>query len=188
MTVPRYITASEVLAERQALRAELGHVPHGTGSGWSSYLWVYCDCPNCRDQYDPTGEESAKYLNMDHTSFFREQSDTPSFAFSKIAKDSFCYNATPGFYLDSDVRPLDLPTLISRLMPPLAVYPTTILRIEEDGTWDEFVMTNDNQNWVRRTHKKGRSVFYSEEENPRIPFEASHEALRERLIQIYSNN
>jgi len=52
---PRVITAEEVLTERSALRKELGYVPHGTGRGWSSMLWVSCDCPNCRVYYDPTG-------------------------------------------------------------------------------------------------------------------------------------
>jgi hypothetical protein len=78
-TGPRLITAEEVLVERSDLRRELGYVPHGTGRGWSSMLWVSCDCPNCRDHYDPTGEESAKYLNMDFPSFFNDQSEKPSF-------------------------------------------------------------------------------------------------------------
>ena len=48
-TGPRFITAEEVLIERSELRRELGYVPHGTGRGWSSMLWVSCDCPKCRD-------------------------------------------------------------------------------------------------------------------------------------------
>jgi hypothetical protein len=158
---PRLITAAEVLEERKALRSELSSVPHGTGRGWSSYFWVSCDCPNCRDNYDPTGEECAKYLNMDSTSFFRGQSEAPSFAFSKIAKESFLAYATPGFYLKETRLTVD--ELLTQLTPSTS----TILRIGEDGTWDEFIL-NGNA-WKRRTYKKGRSVYYKEEENPSIP-------------------
>lgn len=184
MASPRRITAAEILAERAALRTELGSIPHGTGRGWSSMLWVSCDCPNCRDEYDPTGEESAKYLNMDSSSFFRGQSDKPSFAFSKIAKESFLAHSKPGFYLDWDHRRLDLPTLLERLTPPLALRPKTILRIGEDGVWDELVLTADETNWFRRTYRDGRIVRYKEGENPLIPNDIQQLALRQRLSQF----
>ena len=184
MASPRRITAAEILAERATLRTELGAVHHGTGRGWSSLLWVSCDCPNCRDKYDPTGEESAKYLNMDASSFFRGQVEMPSFGLSKIAKESLLYAAKPGFYLDWDSRMLDLPTLLERLTPPLAVRPRTILRICEDGTWDELVLSTDGANWTRRTYRNGRSVYYPEDENPAVPNDVEQLALRQRLCQF----
>lgn len=177
MSAPRLITASEILAERAALRKELGYIPHGTGRGWSSMFWVYCDCPNCRDNYDPTGEESAKYLNMDSTSFFRKQSDTPSFAFSKIAKESFFYASKEGYYLDE--KRLELDELLSHIMSGASL--STILHICKDGTWDELVLSNDTTKWTQRTHRGGKSVYYKESEGAHIPYESSHDALCEYL-------
>ena len=181
----RLITATEILAERAALRTELGSVPHGTGRGWSSMLWVSCDCPNCRDEYDPTGEESAKYLNMDPTSFFADQSEMPSFAFSKIAKESYLAHLAPGFYFDErrDVRSSE--EFLSQLTPPLAIYPRhSILHFSKDGVWNRFFLSKDGTHWVRRTWKAGRSVWYDEDENPPIPIEISNEALRQALSQL----
>ena len=166
MSAPRLITASEILVERAALRKELGSVPHGTGCGWASMLWVSCDCPACRDEYDPTGEESAKYLNMDSTSFFRGQSEIPVFLFSKIAKESFLAAAGPGLYLKE--QRLELGELIAQL--PSVAKPV-VLRISEDG-WDEFILSEDRTTWTRRSYRKGRSVWYNEGENPPLPYEA----------------
>lgn len=165
MAVPRFITAAEILAEREDLRSEMNS-PHGTGRNWS-LLWVYCDCPNCRDSYDPTGVESAKYLNMDPTSFYRGQGDKPSFAFSKTTyKDSFLAASKPGFYLDENR--LDLPTLLERLTPAHK----NILCIKEGNIWEELVQSKDGTSWTRRSYKNGRCVNYKEGENPPMPFEA----------------
>ena len=163
MASPRIITAAEVLAERRQMREELGHVPHGTGRGWSSMLWVSCDCPNCRDEYDPTGEESAKYLNMDYTSFFRGQGEKPSFHFSKIAAESMLAAAKPGFYSGKRTDRLLLDEIL-----PIAIYSPLILHIGEDGIWDEFVPSDDDT-WRRRTYKQGRSVWYENNEDQKIP-------------------
>lgn len=181
MSFPRIITAEEVVAERTRLREELGYVPHGTGG---SYFWVYCDCPNCSEYYDPTGAERAKYLNMDPTSFFAEQTDQPSFAFSKIAKESLLAAATPGVYFDADARVRTLESFLEQLTPPLALRPKHILHIGPGGVWDRFVLKEDQ--WIRRTWKKGNSVWHAEDENPPIPFETSNEALRQRLKQLFA--
>ena len=171
---PRLITAAEVLEERKALRQELGYIPHGTGRGWSSYFWVSCDCPNCRDNYDPTGEESAKYLNMDHESFFRGQSEQPSFAFSRCAKESFLAHVTPGFYVG---KRRDCLTI--EQVSEIAIQAPLILHIGTDGTWDEFLPSSDETTWTRRTYTKGRSVFYKQGENPPIPSGELVQRLRE---------
>ena len=184
-TTSRFISAEEILEERTALRKELGYVPHGTGRGWSSMLWISCDCPNCRDQYDPTGVESAKYLNMDPSSFFTDQSEVPSFAFSKIAKESQLFNAAFGFYFDNDVRVRTLEGLLEQLTPPLALYPSNILHVGPNSI-DRFFLSTDKTSWIRKTWKAGRSVWYKEGENPTIPFEMSNEALRLRLKDLFA--
>lgn len=175
---PRLITAEEILRERAVLRAEKGNISHGTGRGWSSYMWVYCDCPNCRDEYDPTGVESAKFLNMDHTSFFRGQNDIPSFSSSKLVYESFYYAAKPGFYIDADTKRYDSMELNIMLSPPAQLNPSTILYIHEDKTWDEYVLTQERTCWMRRTYKAGRCVYYSETDYLPIPWQSDHEALR----------
>ena len=163
MSAPRLITASEILAERAELRTELGYIPHGTGRGWSSMFWVSCDCPNCRDYYDPTGEESAKYLNMDHESFFRGKSEKPSFAFSKIAKESFLAAVTPGFYVGKRRDCLSLEQL-----KEVALQAPLILHIGTDYVWNEYIPSEDETVWLRRTYKQGRSVFYEKEEDKKM--------------------
>jgi len=184
-TTTRFISAEEILTERAALRKELGHVPHGTGRGWSSMLWIACDCPNCRDEYDPTGEESAKYLNMDPASFYTDQSDLPSFAFSKIAKESLFHNAQHGFYFDNDARVRTLESFLEQLTPPLALQASHILHIGPDGI-DRFFLSKDRTSWTRKTWKAGRSVWYKDGENPPIPYETGHEALRLRLKDLFA--
>jgi hypothetical protein len=164
MSAPRLITASEILAERAALRTELGYIPHGTGRGWSSMFWVYCDCPNCRDEYDPTGEESAKYLNMDHESFFRGQSDKPSFAFSKIAKESFLAHSKPGFYVGKRRDCLSL-----EQVKEVALQAPLILHIGADYAWNEYIPSEDETVWRRRGYKDGRSVWFQKEEDKTVP-------------------
>jgi hypothetical protein len=177
MASPRLITAAEVLAERTALRSELGYVPHGTGTGWSSYMWVSCDCPNCRDEYDPTGEESAKYLNMDYESFFRGQSEKPSFAFSKIAAHSFLAHAKPGFYTGKRTDCLSLEEILA-----IGVQSPLILHIGDDGVWDEFIPSDDETMWRRRTYKQGRSVWYENGDDQKIPAAD----LKKRLTELFA--
>ncbi len=179
---PRVITAEEVLTERSALRKELGYVPHGTGRGWSSMLWVSCDCPNCRDYYDPTGEECAKYLNMDFPSFFNDQSEKPSFAFSKIAKESYLAHMGPGFYIGNAKKPAPLDDVVLVITPPLPLKPKRILYISQKHDWDEFILSDDKSTWFRHSFEKGRTVCRGEEDPDRkIPFLA----LGKRLTEIY---
>ena len=187
MSSPRNITAAEILAERAALRNELGSVPHGTGRGWSSMYWVSCDCPNCRDEYDPTGEESAKYLNGDYTSFFCDQSDIPSFAFSKIAKESYWFSLTPGFYFDTGVHGVrSLDELLTQLTPPLALYPKHILYIGKDRVIDRFFLTKEDTTWTRRSWKDGQSVWDSTDQTRIIKRDLGNLDLREALTLRYS--
>ena len=171
------------MEERSALRNELGYIPHGTGRGWSSMFWVSCDCPNCRDYYDPTGEESAKYLNMEYPSFFNGQNDTPSFAFSKIAKDSFLAHLKPGFYIGNAKRAAVLEDVVTILTPPFPLHPSRILHVSEDHTWDEFILSADMSSWRRRTYKKGHQAFYKPDEpDQRIPLEG----ISARLLEIFA--
>lgn len=182
---PRLITASDVLAERRAQFDSGTYWPHDYNANCG--LWVYCDCPKCREYYDPTGEETAKYLNMDPTSFYAKQSDMPSFDFSTLAKESFWFAATPGFYFDTGslygVR--DMESFITQLTPPLALYPTHILHIGKGGV-DRFFLSDDKTSWSRYTWKSGNSVYYKEGENPPIPFDTSNTALRQRLTELFS--
>lgn len=170
-TGPRLITANEILTERSALRIDLGYIPHGTGRGWSSMFWVSCDCPNCRDYYDPTGEESAKYLNMEFPSFFNGRADKPSFAFSKIAKDSYLAHLSPGFYIGDAKKPATLEDVVLVITPPLPLKPKRILYVSEKHDWDEFILSEDKSSWSRRSYKNGHIICRSKEDpDNNIPF------------------
>lgn len=174
----RFITAEEILAERAAVKSG-SSFSHGTGR---SMFWISCGCPNCSNEYDPTGEETAKFMNMDPSSFFTDQAEMLSFDFSTLAKESFIYNAKPGFYIDSDTRVNELDSLLGQLM--LSRRPSHILRIGKDRTWDRFFLVDTD--WVRRTWKRGRSVFYKEGENSPIPFDTANEALCAALDALFS--
>jgi hypothetical protein len=175
MSSPRRITASEILADRRALFESGTNWPHDYNAHCG--VWVYCDCPKCRDYYDPTGEECAKYLNMDPASFFTDQSDLASFSMTKIAKESLWYAATPGIYFDDDARVRTLDGFIDQMTPPLAIRPSHILHIGKDYTVDRFFLSADKTSWIRRTWKSGRSVYYAD--NPPIPADAICSRLKE---------
>lgn len=184
MSVPRRITAADVLLNRNDLLSSGAYWPHDYNA--SCGVWVACGCPPCNEYYDPTGEETAKYFNMDPSSFFVDQSDLLSFDFFKsIAKDSLFYAAKPGFYFDNDGRVRELDSFLEQLTPPIALQPTHILHIGKNGI-DRFFLSADKTNWVRRTWKSGRSVYYKEGENEPIPFETSNAALRARLKELFT--
>jgi len=179
---PRVITAEEVLLERAALRKELGSIPHGTGRGWSSMFWVSCDCPNCRDYYDPTGVESARYMNMEFPSFFNDQSEKPSFAFSKLVNQSYLAHMGPGFYIGNAKKAASLNDVILVISPPLALKPKRILYISQKFDWDEFILSQDKTTWYRKGYEKGRSVWRDPDDpDKKIPFAE----LPQRLTQLY---
>ena len=154
---PRLIMAAEVLAELNELLNNGTYWPHDYNARCG--VWVYCDCPKCRLYYDPTGEESAKYLNMDHESFFRGQSDQPSFAFSRLFRESYLAHSKPGFYVGKrrDCLSLDEVQAIAFQAP-------LILHISADRSWTEYIPSADETVWRRRIYKHGRSVWEKEED------------------------
>lgn len=168
MDLPRMITAAEILAERQELRDSGTDFPHNFNARCG--VWVYCDCPPCRDYYDPTGMESAKYLNMEYPSWFDGQSDTPSFYFSKIAKESYLAHRQPGFYIGNAKKPASLEDVMLVLTPPLPLKPKRILHIVNGNNWEEFLLSDDKTSWTRRTYKNGRQTYIEEKDRVPIPF------------------
>jgi len=83
--MPRFITATEVLAERKQQLRESGDPGH-SGSGFWGFM-PDCFCYNCRTYYDPTGAEIAAYLNC-MPSFF-DTNNLPSFLKSPLLDESF---------------------------------------------------------------------------------------------------
>jgi hypothetical protein len=168
MDLPRMITAAEILAERQELRNSGMDFPHNFNARCG--VWVYCDCPPCRDYYDPTGEESAKYLNMEYPSWFDGQSDVPSFYFSKLAKESYLGHRKPGFYIGNAKKPAALEDVILVLTPPLPLKPKRILHVVSHNTWDEFLLSDDKTSYTRRSYVKNHQEYVPEEKRTPIPF------------------
>ena len=175
--VPRRITATEVLADRRALLESNMYWPHDYNA--SCGVWVSCDCPKCQEYYDPTGEETAKYLNMDPASFFTIQSDLLSFSFTQIAKGSLWFSLAPGIYFDNDARVRTLDGFIEQMTPPLAIRPSHILHVSKDFTLDRFFLSEDKTHWNRCSWKSGRSIYYAEGTNPPIPADAICARLKE---------
>ena len=183
MTPPRLIEAKEILDERDEQR-KYASSPHES----SSMFWVSCDCYLCRDHYDPTGEETAKYLNMDPRSFFTDKAELPSFSStSNAAKESFFFNASPGFYFDADRRVRTLDSFLEQLTPPLALRPQHILHISNDGTKDRFFLSLDKIYWCRSTCSAfGTSINYKDGENPHILVDDEQLNLRLLLKKLFA--
>lgn len=176
MSVPRLITADEVLADRAEQNANGSICSHQ----------IVCDCPACRNASDPTGKESAAYLNMDYPSAFNGLRELPSFAASTLAKESYLANAGPGFYIGSAKKAATLADVILVITPPLALHPARILHIAENGIWDEFFLYTmldecvemGETMWWRRTYVDGRRIE-STAADTAIPFAALPARLQE---------
>lgn len=174
---PRMITAEEILAERRELLKSDMDWPHDYHSRCG--VWVSCDCPKCRNYYDPTGEETAKYLNMEYPSWFDGQSEKPCFfGFSNLAKQSYYATIQNGFYIGNAKKPACLEDTMMVLMPPLPLKPKRIQHIS-DTAWDEFLLCEDKTFWTRRTYQKGRMLRYEEGTNLPIPFANLPQKLKE---------
>ena len=180
----RYISAAEVLAEREEQRRGGSGGGHGTGRGWSSMLWISCECPACRQEYDPTGEESAKYMNMEYPSFFNDQSELPSFRGSALFRESYLAHASPGFYIGNAKKAATLEDVILVMTPPLILRPARIIHMSKDYTWDEFILYEDKTLWRRATYVKGRSVYYKEGEDQAVPFAGLARRLQELFGRV----
>ena len=165
MSSPRLITATEVLAEREN-QIQNGYWPHD----WNTRqgLWVSCDCPKCRQYYDPTGEETAKYLNMEFPSWFDGQGEKPSFGFSNLAKESYLAYSQPGFYIGNAKKAASLEDVILMITPPFTLKPKRILHIAENHDWTEFLLSEGH--WILRRYVKGRIVYDTKTEDLIIPF------------------
>lgn len=166
-TQPRLITASEVLEERKKQFDSGTYWPHDYNSRCG--LWVSCDCPKCRSYYDPTGEESAKYMNME-LSWFNGQGEKPSFSFSELVKESYLVHTQPGFYIGSAKKPASLEDVVLVETPPFPLKPKRILHIAPNHDWNEFLLSDDNTYWSRRTYVRGQMSPYMDGQDQKIPF------------------
>lgn len=176
----RLITAEEILAERRALLESNQYFHHDYNSRCG--VWVSCDCPKCRDYYDPTGEESAKFLNMEFPSWFDGQSERPSFfGFSTLALESYYARVQKGFYIGNAKKAACLDDVCMVVSPPLPLKPKRIQHFG-DVTYDEFLLSDDKTTWTRRSYERGRSVYYEAGTNPPIPFAE----LPAKLKELYS--
>jgi hypothetical protein len=151
---PRLITAEEVLAERASMREEMA----------LSHVFTYvCDL-------DPTGEETAKYLNMEYPSIFNGREHLPSFVSSELAKESYLAHLKPGFYIGNAKKPATLEDVTLVLTPPLPLRPKRILNIAYNYVWDEFILSPATMTWKRNTYIKGQAIWYKPNEYTAIPF------------------
>lgn len=156
--VARTITAEEVLAEREELLANGSNWPHDVNT--SVGVWVSCGCPKCSGHYDPTGEETAKYLNMEYPSWFNGQYLKPDFfGFSALSKESYLAHMGPGLYIGNAKKPACLEDVMMVLSPPLPLRPKRILHIAENNDWGEFLLSEDKKTWSYRMYVKGHMDY-----------------------------
>jgi len=174
------ITAAELLVERKALLSSGQSWPHDYYA--SSGVWVSCGCPKCCAYYDPTGEETAKYINMEFPSWYDGQSEKPAFfTFSEVVKQSYLAHAKNGFYIGNAKKAAALEDVCLVLTPPLPLRPKRISYIGK-SVWDEFLLSEDKTTWTHRTYDKGRLVWRPEGTNPPILFAD----LPKLLTELYS--
>lgn len=171
---PRFVTAEEVLAERAIMREEMLFAPH--------VMTYVCNCPQCGNQYDPTGEETAKYLNMEYPTLFDGREQLPSFVLSELGSESYLAHLKPGFYIGNAKKPATLEDVVLVLSPPFPLHPKRILHISYNYVWDEFILSESKQTWKRNTYIRGQSIWYKPDEYSAIPFEE----LPALLIELFA--
>ena len=160
MAFPRTVTATEVLAERAAMRAvDPGH----NGSGFYGFMPA-CHCPGCRDHFDPTGEHVAAYLNC-QPSYFDRNAYLPEFGESKLRTYSF-YNArSPGIYVQgpSYGSPMIFSCPVKAVRNALLSTPPAphVLHILSPDVEDHFYL-NPTGNYARFTYVKGELFIYKD--------------------------
>ena len=160
MAFPRTVTATEVLAERAAMRAvDPGH----NGSGFYGFMPA-CHCAGCRDHFDPTGEHVAAYLNC-QPSYFDKNAYLPEFGESKLRTYSF-YNARkPGIYVQgpSYGSPMIFSCPVKAVRNALLSTPPAphVLHILSPDVEDHFYL-NPTGNYARFTYVKGELFIYKD--------------------------
>ena len=157
MAFPRTVTAAEVLAERASARkVDPGH----SGDGFYGFM-PSCHCPNCRDYYDPTGEQVAAYLNC-QPSFFDKLAYLPEFGVSELRTYSF-YNARkPGIYvqgLPGSAMLFPSPLKAARNALLMQQPSAHLVKLYENGVEDHFYL-NATGNYSRFTYVKGELYMY----------------------------
>jgi hypothetical protein len=165
MAFPRIVKATEVLAERDAARkVDPGH----SGGGFYGFMPV-CHCANCRDHYDPTGEEVAAYLNC-QSSFFDKLAYLPEFGQSELYTYSFYNNRKPGIYLQG------LPGSAMLFSSPLKAVRNAVLsenpsphlvKLYENKVEDHFYL-NARGKYERFTYVKGQLFIYMDSSDKEI--------------------
>jgi len=157
MAFARSVTAKEVMIERDAARmTDSGH----DGSGFYGFM-PNCPCPNCRDQFDPTGKETAAFLNCE-PSYFDKNAFIPTFS-QQLVKNSF-YNARkPGIYLQGPMGGMIFSSPAKAVCNyVLSENPSPhILRILPDGVQDHYYL-NPSGNYSRFTYVMGQLFKYND--------------------------
>lgn len=146
---PRLVTAEEVLKERALYKA--------ASIDSTIYSW---HVGASTEFFDPTGEETAKYLNMEFSSTYARTTKLPTFGWSRLAMSSYLAHLKPGFYIGNAKKPSVLNDVIMVLSPPLALNPKRILYISPDYVWDEFIRSECRTYWTRYTYIRGQSLWY----------------------------
>ena len=172
MFSPRFITAAEVLAERNEGPgyAEWRSLGGGhDGLGFFGFM-PSCDCPNCRNYYDPTGEQIAAYLNCE-PSFFDRGAYMPSFYNSDLFDVSYRAARTDGIYWNSgplrdqitiDVlkHMLDTEGPIPNALPPRSIL--VIRKLPTTYEYHEWVYHPVDNGYKYTLHRNGENVYNAE--------------------------
>lgn len=158
MSFPRLIKPEEVKVERDTVRiSEPGH----SGVLVSSLI-LSCHCANCRDYFDPMGEDTAAYLNC-QPSMFDKGVSLPSFLGSMLYQHSFYKTRKPGLYVRHlNSAPLifctNIPTL-KHLMTQEPL-PEHLLRLVDGSVEDHFYLQKETGLYSRFTYVKSQMVVY----------------------------
>jgi hypothetical protein len=150
---PRLITAEEVVAERKAYDA--------LGLESAIYSWQK---GVCAEFFDPSGEETAKYLNMEFSPAYMGTTKLPDFTWSMLARSSYLAHLKPGFYIGNAKKPALLQDVLTLLRPPFPMKPKRLLYISPEYLWDEFILSACRRFWTHYTYIRGQSVWYKPEE------------------------
>jgi len=157
MTLYQSVTAKEVMLDREATRIANAVYEYSSLHGFMEI----CPCPNCRDEYDPTGKESAAFLNCE-PSYFDKFSFIPIFS-PELFKKSFYSSRKPGIYVQGPIGGMIFPSPLKAVRNAILDEKPSphILRIFPDGVQDHYYL-NESGNYSRFTYVMGLLFLYKD--------------------------
>lgn len=159
MAYPRLIRAEEIVAERKkALLQGLFHTTNRDELIANLHSRTpNCSCLICTANVDPSGNETAAYMNCAPSSFDKTVY-LPTFLGSQLFDYSFYKNRTTGLYLSNETSPIMIfCSTVASLKYSLTQNPppSHILRLYDKSIEDHYYLNKEANLYSRYTYMNG---------------------------------